>query len=226
MRILILNCDFDKNPETNGAQLLRSHLSEFNVKVIIRNVFENQFPTEEELKTFGGILITGSRASVYEDTEWIKKLVALVRLIDNLGIPTLGICFGYQIIAQTLGGNVQASGKFEEGFKLVELTREGIRNHLFNGFPQQFKVYQSHGDIANVLPEKSVVLVISTNSCESYQIRNFFGVQFHPEILYETAVKMAIRDGKDVNKILDSVNNNYKLPINILANFVSYCKTR
>lgn len=222
MKILILNCDFDKDPETNLAQLIHSHLIQFGIKdVIIRNVFENQFPDEEELKACSGIIVTGSWASVYEDLEWIKRLATLISLIDKLGIPTLGLCFGYQIIAQALGGNVQASGKFEEGFKLVELTIEGLGNSLFNGFPQQFKVYQSHGDVVNVLPKNSIALSQSTNSCEAYKVRDFFAVQFHPEILPETAVKMAIRDKKDVNKILDSVDNNYKLPSNIFLNFIS-----
>jgi len=222
MKVLILNCDFDKNLETNLAQLIYSHLIRFSINdVIIRNVFENQFPDEEELKASAGIIITGSWASVYENLEWINKLSALIRLIDKLEIPTLGSCFGYQIIAQALGGNVQASGKFEEGFKSVKLTKEGMNDSLFDSFPQQFKVYQSHGDIVNVLPKNSTVFAKSANSYEAYKIKNFFAVQFHPEILPKTAIKMAIRDGKDINKILDSVDNSYKLPLNVYLNFIS-----
>ena len=222
MRMLILNCDFDRNIETNGAELIRLYTTFYGVKnTNILNIFESQFSLEAELPAYDGIVITGSRAAVYENMEWIKKLEDLVITIDGLGIPTLGICFGYQIVAQALGGKIEDSGKFTEGFESIELTPDGVSNVLFEGFPAKFQVYQSHGDIAIMIPENSLILAKSVNSLEAYKIREFICLQFHPEILIETAVRMAVRDGKGLNSVLNS--DNYIVTPNILRNFIKYC---
>ena len=222
--ILILNCDFDTNAETNGAELLKNQLKKLGENSERFNVFENQFP--EDLKIYSGILITGSRASVYEKADWIKKLSELVKSIDRLEIPTLGICFGFQIIAQSLGGEVKASGSFEEGFSEIELTPEGKKNFLFMGVSPKINVYQSHGDIATKLPEGSVVLSKNNHSTQAYSIRNFSCVQFHPEVLPPTARKMALRDGKNIENILNSINDDYSETLNILYNFLKFCGNR
>ncbi len=222
MKAFILNCDFDRNTETNGAQLIQLYLKGYGVTdITILNVFENQFPSQEELQHCSCIIITGSRASVYEKIEWIKKLEELIIEIDKLHIPTLGICFGYQIVTQALGGKVDDSGTFNEGFESVELTLEGISNALFVGFPPQFKVYHSHGDIATRIPEDSRILAKCGNNFEAYTIRNFSCLQFHPEILLETAIRMTVRDRKDLNKVLNS--DSYIVTPNIFRNFIKYC---
>lgn len=226
MKIAIFNCDFDEDLDTNGAELARSCL--FNIglnrnEIVIKNVFENQVLIKTELKTYDGIIITGSRASVYEKREWISKLLDTIRAIDKLNIPTLGICFGFQAVAQALGGNVVFSGKYEEGFKTVRLTKSGKENVIFNKFPEKFKVFQSHWDVVDTLPKNSTTLA-KNNMLEAYTIRNFFCVQFHPEVLPDAAIKMAIRDRKNRQFILNSIDIKYNLTLNILSNFLGYCK--
>lgn len=220
MRILIFNCDFDLSPDTNGAQLLRKHLSNLGVKEIItKNAFENQIPGENEIKLYDRVVITGSRASVYEDLEWIKNIGPFIVALDKLRTPTLGICFGFQLVAEYLGGRV-VGGAFEEGYRTVTLTENGIKSPLFSGFPEEFKVYQSHGDVARTLPADSAVMARDENSLQAYSLRNFFCVQFHPEILPETAKKMAVRDGKNIDRIINSVPEDYNLTLRILSNFI------
>ena len=227
MRILILNCDFDQNQETNGAELLRRYLTGFGISEIVSyNVFASHFPPEEELSYFSGIIITGSRASVYENLEWIRRLENTVRSVDNMGIPALGICFGFQIVAQSLGGNIRPSGSFEEGFLPIDLLPAGHDHFLFNGFSLTPVFYQSHGDIADRLPEASIILARNKHSIQAYTIRNFFCVQLHPEILPETAIKMAFRDGEKIDGILNSVDKGYHMPLRILSNFLEYCKRK
>ncbi len=223
MKTLVLNCDFDKNPSTNGAQLMHAHLADLT-DAIIKDAFENQIPDESELGSYDCVIITGSRAAVYEGREWIKKLSEVVLAIDRLEIPTLGVCFGSQLIAQSLGGNVENSGKFSEGFARISLNSEGKAHWLFNGFPETFDVYHSHGDVATKLPEGSTILATNENCSQAYAIRNFLCVQFHPEITPDVAAAMAARDGKNMEKIMNSVRNDYKIPLNVLFNFINHCK--
>lgn len=225
MKMLILNCDLDENPATNGAELINNHLAKIGVyNVVIKNCFEYKFPSEEDLPTFSGIIITGSCASVYENRGWIRNLMELIRKIDSLDIPTLGICFGFQIVAQALGGNVERSSIFEEGYTHVRLTQNGSSEFLFDGFPKEFKAYQSHGDVARFLPESAILLAYNEKCLQAYSIRKFSCVQFHPEILPKTAVEMANRDDKDISLILNSVDHRYMLPLNIIINFIYYCR--
>ena len=77
--ILILNCDFDENTQTNGAQLIASHLRKKGLESEIKNVFENEFP--DDIKKTGRIIITGSRAAVYDDREWIANLSDILKRI-------------------------------------------------------------------------------------------------------------------------------------------------
>ncbi len=225
MKIIILNCDFDPSKETNGAQLIKSHLSSMDVKEItIHKAFENQIPDEGGIKFCDGVIITGSRASVYEDLGWVKKIKPFILNLEKLHTPVLGICFGFQLITEFLGGKVASSGTFEEGYMDIMLTELGKQNQLFRGFPTKFKVYQSHGDVAKSLPAGSEILAQNNNSLQAYSFKNFSCVQFHPEILPSTAVKMAVRDGKKTDYIMNSVPEDYNLTLKILSNFVNYCK--
>jgi len=224
MRTLILNCDFDPSTETNGAQLISSHIS--NTSLVIKNVFENQIPDETELRSFDNIIITGSRASVNDDLGWVRRLSETVNTIDRLNIPTLGICFGFQMIAKSLGGKVEKTNNPEEGFTSVRLTSDGNRHYLFNEFPQDFRVYQAHWDAANSIPSNSVILAENENSTQSYAVRNFICVQFHPEITPEVATKMALRDKKPLDSIMNSVNDDYVLPLKVISNFMEYCRNK
>jgi len=222
MNVLILNCDFDESQATNGAVLLRSYLQKKGiVDIVIKEVFNGYFPMKNGLKKFSAVIITGSRASVYENNPWIKKLFDTIKLIDRGNIPTLGICFGFQAIAEALGGKVQASSDLEEGYLPISLTTDGKQHALFKGFPPSFSVYQSHGDILTAFPKDTILLAENTHSSQAYVLRNFYCVQFHPEILPHTAVTMAKRDGKNVDSILRATREEYTLPLQVLSNFIS-----
>ena len=65
-----------------------------------------------------------------------------------------------------------------------------------------------------------MVLANSPNYIEAYSLRNFFNVQFHPEILYDTARIMAVRDNKSLKDIMNSTRRNYRLPLMVISNFI------
>ncbi|MFH1630914.1 MAG: type 1 glutamine amidotransferase [Candidatus Aenigmatarchaeota archaeon] len=223
MKILILNCDFDPSPETNGAVLIRKQLLNYGYdenNITTTNLFDNQFPEKNTLSSFSRIIITGSRASAYGNTPWVKKFLDLIHMIDDLSIPTLGICFGFHAVTQALSGNIRLSDVGEEGFVEVKLSQDGINHPLFNDFPQQFLVYQSHCDIIEKFPLNAVLLAQNNHSIQSYAIRNFVCIQFHPEITPSVAKTMAVRDGRNIKQILNSVDENYNLPTKIIENFL------
>jgi len=218
MKILILNCDNDENTATNGASLIQQHLRRLDdVSIDIIPLF---LPFAiPDLSSYSGVIITGSRASVNENQGWIHSLLAIVRDLDRKGIPTLGICFGFQVIAKALGGDVISSGSFEEGFCSVNPVLQEKAGSLFLGFSSTFLAYQSHGDIVATLPLGARVLAENEFSIQAYSLRRFFCVQFHPEILPQTARQMARRDGKDEQALISDVPLTYTLPTLIFENF-------
>jgi GMP synthase (glutamine-hydrolysing) len=122
-----------------------------------------------------GIIFSGGPASVYE-----KGAPHINKKIFDFGLPILGICYGWQLMAQLLGGEVKA-GKKEYG-----PTKLSISNFkdIFYGLPDSTKVIESHGDTVMKLPRGFEILAC-TETVEFAAVCNFekkfWGVQFHPE---------------------------------------------
>lgn len=220
MRVLILNCDMDKSRKTNGSSIIKNLLSRKykNARVDIYNSFEGNAPKYNELKHYDHVIITGSRASVYEDKKWIHNIKGVIADIDRLGIPTLGICFGFQIVAEAFGGKVVQGEKFIEGFKKINIIEKNIP--IFSGISLKDKFYESHKDVLRKMPEEGKVVAKQDKRIEAYVLRNFYCLQFHPEILPDVATIMAERDGKKISKILNGVEADYETPARIIYNFI------
>ena len=75
-----------------------------------------------------GWLISGARASVVDDEPWITDLLGVVRELDRTGSPTVGVCFGHQLLALALGGEVLGVGGLDH--KLLAAHRHGIRRMI------------------------------------------------------------------------------------------------
>jgi GMP synthase (glutamine-hydrolysing) len=124
-----------------------------------------------------GIVLSGGPQSVYG-----KKSPQIDKAIFDLDIPILGLCYGHQLIAKTLGGSV-AQGKIHEygraQFSAVDTTA------LFTNAPKTSKVWMSHGDSVTGLP-KGFKKIGSTDDCViaamQNEDKNFYGLQFHPEV--------------------------------------------
>ncbi len=137
----------------------------------------------EKIKEFnpGGIVLSGGPSSVYDEN---APLVP--KELFNLGIPTLGICYGMQLMSQTLGGKVEHSPKREYGRACITLNN---CSGLFEGFDSasQLNVWMSHGDKVTQIPE-GFITIASTENCTYAAVMNpelnFWGVQFHPEVVH------------------------------------------
>ncbi len=158
-------------------------------QLIARRVRENKvFSTimpynvsAEEITAFApkGIILSGGPASVID-----KKSPRPDKDIFKLGIPILGICYGMQIIAQTLGGKTKHTKDREYG--KTELFVDD--NHdIFSYFPGNFTCWASHGDYVTKLPAGFHISSHTLNTpiaSISNRKKKIYGVQFHPEVTH------------------------------------------
>ncbi len=128
-------------------------------------------------KNPAGIILSGGPSSVYEEGAPSFDSAAF-----ELGVPTLGICYGFQVMAQALGGEVAHTGKREYGATDVSVTQPGT---LLADQPAEQIAWMSHGDSVARAPEGFEVLA-STESTPVAAFANdekkFYGVQWHPEV--------------------------------------------
>lgn len=114
--------------------------------------------------------------------------------VFNLGVSTLGICYGFQTMVQALGGRVARTGASEYGSTALEVTEEGA---LLAGLPAAQTVWMSHRDSAEVAPEGFKVLASSAGApiaaIEDTE-RCFAGVQWHPEVMHSEYGKQTIEN--------------------------------
>jgi GMP synthase (glutamine-hydrolysing) len=124
------------------------------------------------------LILSGGPASVYAegapemDTE-----------IFGLGIPTLGICYGMQLMARDLGGAVERTGASEYGKAELETGD----SELFNDLPPEQTVWMSHGDSVTAPPTGARVTASSPSTpiaAFEDRERRLYGVQFHPEVVH------------------------------------------
>ena len=131
-----------------------------------------------------GAVITGSSAFVTDRPEWSER--AGVWLLEALEqqTPVLGICYGHQLLAQVLGGELGMNTRGREiGMIEVELTSAGRADELFEGSPSALRFSSSHRQSVLRLPEGAALLA-SSRSTENQAFRvgeRAWGVQFHPE---------------------------------------------
>ncbi|HWI49622.1 MAG TPA: glutamine-hydrolyzing GMP synthase, partial [Rummeliibacillus sp.] len=135
--------------------------------------------TAQELKDMNatGIIFSGGPNSVYDD-----KAFKIDEEIFELGLPILGICYGMQLMAHTLGGKVEAASHREYGKAEVKVLEA---NKLFADTPEEQVVWMSHGDLVTATPE-GFTTIATSDSCPIAAMANperkFYAVQFHPEV--------------------------------------------
>ncbi len=134
-----------------------------------------------------GIILSGSHASVTEDTTDRAP-----QAVFELGVPVLGICYGMQTMAQQLGGKVETGHSREFGFAAVRARGhtallKDIADFTTPGGEGMLNVWMSHGDKVTELPP-GFKLMASTDSCPiagmADEARHFYAVQFHPEVTH------------------------------------------
>jgi GMP synthase (glutamine-hydrolysing) len=129
-------------------------------------------------KNPAGIVLSGGPSSVYE-----AGSPTLDPGILNLGVPVLGICYGFQVMAQQLGGEVANTGLREYGSTAVHLASGS--STLLGDQPADQTTWMSHGDSVSKAPEGFEVLASSASTpvaAFASDARRLYGVQWHPEV--------------------------------------------
>ncbi len=137
--------------------------------------------TLDKIKAFNpkGIIFTGGPNSVYDENS-----PHIDREIFNLGIPVLGICYGAQLMAYTLGGKVEHAETREYGKRDIKYDTSSA---IFKGVNEENVCWMSHTDYISV-PPAGFRVVGKTETCPVAAMENsekgFYGVQFHPEVMH------------------------------------------
>ncbi|HYG81731.1 MAG TPA: glutamine-hydrolyzing GMP synthase, partial [Pyrinomonadaceae bacterium] len=141
-------------------------------------------------RTPRGLILSGSPASVYNQDAPRPD----PRLLDNLECPILGICYGLQVVAADLGGEVQPSSSREYGYARLKILDSG--SPLFSGLPPEIDVWMSHGDHVTVPPPGFNVTARSDDALNAFESlsRRIFGLQFHPEVAHTPLGAQVLRN--------------------------------
>jgi len=126
-----------------------------------------------------GIILSGGPNSVYD-----KDAPHPDPSIWQLGIPILGICYGMQIIAKELKGDVKKGHKHEYGKAELEIDDP---ENIFAGIPKKIKCWMSHGDSVSKLPQGFKIIGHTENTPAAAigsEDQKIYGVQFHPEVVH------------------------------------------
>ncbi len=159
------------------AQLIARRVREAHVhsEIVPRDITA----AEVAARRPAGIILSGGPASVYAEDAY-----TIDRQILELGIPVLGICYGHQLIAQLLDGEVANTGVAEYGKTPLDVTDSSV---LFRDLPVSQDVWMSHRDSVARVP----VGFVATASTPAAPVaamedrrRGLFGVQFHPEVAH------------------------------------------
>lgn len=148
------------------ARMLEGH----DFELVRFDVVDGQFPEGPDI--CDGWLITGSKHGAYEDHPWIPPLEALIRDIHAARRPLVGVCFGHQIIAQALGGEVT---KFPGGWCV------GRTHYQIDGAPMALNAW--HQDQV-VRPPEGAEVIGHAAQCETAAMRigdTILTIQPHPE---------------------------------------------
>ncbi|MER7997950.1 glutamine-hydrolyzing GMP synthase [Streptomyces sp. NPDC095613] len=162
------------------AQLIARRVREARV---YSEIVPSTMPVAEMLaRKPRAIILSGGPSSVYAE-----HAPAVDRSLFEAGVPVFGMCYGFQLMATTLGGTVDNTGAREYGRTELRVSRPD--STLFEGTPAEQPVWMSHGDACSAAPEGFTVTA-STDLVPVAAFENdekkLYGVQHHPEVMHST----------------------------------------
>ena len=162
-----------------------------------------------------GVIVTGSGAMVTECRDWSEASAAWLRDAAHAGVPVFGICYGHQLLAHALGGEVgdNPNGR-TMGTVAVELLPAAAGDPLFAGLPGRFPAQATHlQSVLRAPPGATVLARAAHDDCHAFRWGEAaWGVQFHPEFgtvhmrgYVRARADVLARDGLDPERIAAEV---------------------
>ena len=198
----ILVIQFRTNTQTlmdEQTAFLKS-LETMGIKIVFKNAFLDNFDWEKPKEILGdaqGVILGGSGEFDFDggrdlqdekkiaSHSLVKSMQTFLKYLESFEFPTLAICFGHQIIAESLGVSVVNDVlQAKVGSHRVSLTEEACTDMLFKNLPNTFIVQYGHKDSLSSLPPRATLLAYG-EQCLYSAIRlgrNRYSVQFHPEL--------------------------------------------
>ena len=169
------------------AQLIARRVREASV---YSEIVPHSMPVADMLaKRPAAIILSGGPSSVYED-----GAPTIDPALFDAGLPVLGICYGFQTMAQALGGAVGRTGTREYGRTPARVDDASC---LFSGTPVEQAVWMSHGDAVQAAPAGfTVTASTSQTPVAAFEdpARRLFGLQWHPEVMHSDFGQKALEN--------------------------------
>jgi GMP synthase (glutamine-hydrolysing) len=181
MRVLALVHQDDAPPGTFG-EVVREHGHQLEVGSFVPGAGDPPSGAADAVMIFGGSM----QVDQDEQHPWLEAERAFVRELIEGDVPTLGICLGSQVIAQTAGAKVGPAIVPEVGWHEVDLTLEALDDPVMGACPRRFAAYQGHS-YGFALPPGAIPLAHGQgDALQAYRIgESTWGLQFHPEVTWQ-----------------------------------------
>ncbi|MEZ5923406.1 MAG: glutamine amidotransferase [Hyphomicrobiaceae bacterium] len=150
-----------------------------------------RYPDADEI---AGVVVSGSASMVTDRHPWSERTAQWIA--DNDGkLPILGVCFGHQIVAHGLGGDIAwLPGPSEYGTGDIRLEPGAASDPLFMGIPDVFQAQIAHSQTVTKLPKGAKLLATNRFGVQAARMsKTSWGVQFHPE--YDAGIMRVLFDG-------------------------------
>lgn len=160
------------------------------------------------LEGVAGLLLTGSHSMVTEHLGWSERTAQWTKFAVEAKIPTLGVCYGHQLLAYAFGGEVGNNPRgMQEGTTTITLTAEGRADPLLGALDVQiFDAQVSHAQSVLLLPPGAIRLAFDDwDASQAFRIGECaWGVQFHPEM--DADIARAYIQAESANLIAEGQN--------------------
>ncbi len=229
-KILVIQFSLDRTRE--HAQLcLRESCPEAELTFI--NAVENDV-SQINPGVYDGVILGGSGQYYLSNGDgldsWLAPVFKFLDVVFKKNIPTIGICFGCQILALYQGGKVVGDENLRQVGSLTSYVLSGaITDPIFSNLPEKFLANFGHKDTPINLPDHLVPLTKSDKvSCTAFRVadRKVWGIMFHPELNYErnkerlAMVPHYAGNVEDLNLFIDSMVKETPEANTLLAAFV------
>ena len=229
MRLLFLQ----NGPRRATVSKLEQRFADAGFEVDFKFAYGGEFP--ESLDDYEACFLSGSPHGAYEDIPWIHREHALIEELAERGVPTLGICFGSQILGSALCGRDQVfrRQRCEVGWMSLGLAPDASGDALTSGLERSVHMFVWHNDEVRDGHRDMRILAASPdcpNHVWRYRDLPIWGIQGHPEVnaaqarvWFEDSRKRLEADGADVDALKRDASDGVEAK-RLISNFIEHAK--